>query len=310
MTRRIYAMCGLRLRSEMELHLPIHLGDAWDVDITDGPNIDDSSEPPPGEVIAAFETDGLRWYTATSTESGFRFRFRECGEFVISADLAEVEIRRDPAGHVDMLPILMAGTVSAFLLTLRGLTVLHASAVAVDGAALAFVGQSGRGKSTVAALMCAAGAELITDDVLTIDAGQPVRCTGGASELRLRRAAAAIADQHAGAATRLTADDRVALRLRTAPREPLPLGAIVVPGPSRSATELEVRRLPATTALLWILGFPRIFGWCLREVLTRDFATVGKLVDQVPVYEVIIPWGPPFDPDIARVLATLVEPDR
>ena len=73
---------------------------------------------------------------------------------------------------------------------------LHASAVAVDGIGLAFVGQSGRGKSTVAALMCVDGAELVTDDVLTVDPGPPVRCQGGASELRLRAAAAHLADAH------------------------------------------------------------------------------------------------------------------
>jgi hypothetical protein len=307
MTRRIYAMCGLRMRSEIELHLPVHLGDDWDVDLIDGEDIDNSSELPPGEVIAALETDGVRWYTATSTESGFIIRFRDCGEFAISADLTVVEVRRDPAGLVDMLPILAAGTVSAFLLTLRGATVLHASAVAVDGAALAFVGPSGRGKSTVAALMCVGGAELITDDVLTIDAGRPVRCAGGASELRLRRAAAALADQRPDAVTRETVDERIALTLATAPREPMRLAAIVVPAPSRAATEVEVRQLPASTALMWILGFPRIYGWCRPDVLTRDFAAVGNLVDQVPVYDVTIPWGPPFNAAVAHELSALVQ---
>lgn len=30
------------------------------------------------------------------------------------------------------------------------------------------------------------------------------------------------------------------------------------------------------------------------------------LVNQVPVYDVTIPWGPPFSPDVTRVLSTLV----
>ena len=208
----IYEQCGVRLRSEVELHLPISSGDAFDVDVRWGEDIHDSSEPPPGDVIAMYGSDEDRWYTATSTGTDFRMRFREVGEFVISADLSTVEIRRDPAGRTEILPILMAGTVSAFLLALRGETVLHASAVAIDGAALAFVGQSGRGKSTLAALLCVeiAGIELVTDDVLTVDPGPPVTCLGGAFELRLRPAAAVLADARPGSPTRPTADERLA----------------------------------------------------------------------------------------------------
>ena len=168
-----------------------------------------------------------------------------------------MHVRRDPAGRDELIPILLAGTVSAFLLTLRGHTVLHASAVAVDGEALAFVGQSGRGKSTVAAPMCVDGAELVTDDVLVVDAGPPVTCIGGAPELRLREKAAEIAALHPDAATRETADNRLAFTPRPGPVESLPLAAIVIPAPSRTHSEVEVRRLEPSAALFSLLGFPR-----------------------------------------------------
>jgi hypothetical protein len=103
------------------------------------------------------------------------------------------------------------------------MTVLHASAVALDGVALAFVGQSGRGSSTVAALLCLEGAELATDDVLVVDPSPPVTCTGGAPELRLREGAAVLAESRPHGTTRVTADDRLAFALTPAPPEPLPL---------------------------------------------------------------------------------------
>jgi hypothetical protein len=197
----------------------------------------------------------------------------------------------------------MAGTVSSFILTLRGTTILHASAVAVDGGALAFVGQSGRGKTTVAALLCVAGAELVTDDVLAVRPGPPVTCIGGSSELRLREGAATLAGD--AASTRTTEDERLALTVPHAPVAAMPLRAVVIPRPSREATSLEVARLEPATAIVAFLAFPRVYGWNRRDVLQRDFGVFAALVDQVPVYTATIPWGPPFDPRVVNGLTDL-----
>jgi hypothetical protein len=296
------------MRSEVQLHLPEAPGDGWDVDVRWGDDIHDSAELPDGTMIATYEIEGERWYTATAVASHYRLRFRDCGEFVISGDLTDVRVRRDPTGRNDLLPILLAGTVSAFLLALRGQTVLHASAVAREDAALAFVGQSGRGKSTLAALLCLHGAALVTDDVLVVDPGPPVTCVGGASELRLRAAAAPLAHQHPEQASRTTADDRVAFAPTAAPHAPLPLSAIVIPTPSRTASEVQTELIPPSDALFAVLSFPRIHGWCEHGVLTRDFTNLSRIVNNVPVFHAIVPWGPPFRPDVAAALLALLNP--
>lgn len=54
---------------------------------------------------------------------------------------------------------------------LHGLEVLHASAVAVDGRAIAFTAASGTGKSSLGAHLVAAGAGFLTDDVLALEGG-------------------------------------------------------------------------------------------------------------------------------------------
>jgi hypothetical protein len=52
---------------------------------------------------------------------------------------------------------------------LRGLGIFHASAVALDGRALAFFGASGTGKSSVAAHLVARGARFLADDVVAVE---------------------------------------------------------------------------------------------------------------------------------------------
>lgn len=62
--------------------------------------------------------------------------------------------------------VLGPGVYSA--LVQRARAVFHASAVAVDGAAVVFVGERGRGKSTAAAACYAAGHEALADDVVAL----------------------------------------------------------------------------------------------------------------------------------------------
>lgn len=301
----VYVQCGLRMRSEVEVALPVATGSDWDLDVRWGSPIHNSDEPPPGETIASYGEGSNAWYTVTQTDVGYLIRFRRCGEFAISSDLNEIEVRRDPDGRHELLPILLAGTVGAIVLTLRGSTVLHASAVTVNGGTMAFVGHSGRGKSTVAALMCVDGAKLVTDDVLVVDAGPPPACIGGASELRLREKAAEIANQDPAAITRTTEDERTAFGADPARPGRRPLSAIVIPTPSRTVTRVVTERMVPSEALTTILSFPRVHGWRRPDVLSREFTTLGGLVNTVPIYQATIPWGPPFSAEIAPALTTL-----
>ena len=60
--------------------------------------------------------------------------------------------------------------VTGACLNLQNCVAIHANAVALAGVAAAFVGHSGRGKSTLTAFCLSHGAGFVTDDVLSIDA--------------------------------------------------------------------------------------------------------------------------------------------
>lgn len=77
----------------------------------------------------------------------------------------------DPVAHVDdgLLRTVILGPVLSVLLRQRGLFVLHASCVILDGHAVAFIGASGMGKSTMAEAFYAQGYSVLTDDVTAIE---------------------------------------------------------------------------------------------------------------------------------------------
>ena len=91
------------------------------------------------------------------------------------------EIRVDPAPDVrpEDLRLFILGSAFGAIYLQRGLFPLHASVIVVRGQAVAFAGDPGTGKSTLAAWMNAQGYPVLTDDVCVIrldgDRG-PIAC--------------------------------------------------------------------------------------------------------------------------------------
>lgn len=76
--------------------------------------------------------------------------------------------------HEMVAPNILGGCMSV-ILRQRGYLVLHASSVAMGSAAVAFLGSSGWGKSTLAAALHAKNCQVLTDDVmaLRLESGSP-----------------------------------------------------------------------------------------------------------------------------------------
>lgn len=306
-SRFSYAAAGLRIEADDELPLPRYSGTAAvDLDVRRGPDLEGSAEPPSGEVVAEHDPQGRWQYVAVSCDRGHVIRFRGCGECWIAQELDVIELRPDPSGRPDLLPILLAGTVLSFVLTLRGHTVLHASGVAFDGEAVALIGHSGHGKSTIAALLCSRGADIVTDDVLVVESEPHPTCVGASDEFRLRERSATIAERVPDATVRLTVDGRQAIRPPRSTVDRVPLRGILVPRRSRSAAVVQPRVLEPTQGLYALLACPRVHGWRDHEVVARDFLTLSKLSNAVPIIEVTIPWGPPFHDDVVDQLLSVV----
>lgn len=303
-----YCAHGLVIASTIDLPLPPEPSGvaAPDLMLRRGVDRPVPGVPPPGRLLAQLGgPDGTVFYSLASDAGHTVLRYPGLCDFAGDETLTEVTTHLQPGVDPDLLAVLAAGTLLAVQLTLRRLLVLHASAIQFDGHAVAFVGASGMGKSTLAAALCELGCGLVADDVLRVDriGTSGVLVHPGSTESRLRTNARSLADSAPAGTTRPTADGRLALRPRTHADGPLPLAACVVPRPSRAASDVSVDRLPPARAFLRLSRFPRILGWRDPASLDHAFQALADLVDAVPVFEATIPWGPPFRPDVlARLL--------
>lgn len=194
------------------------------------------------DAPAAVRRNELNWLV---TPDGAFF----CGENAVG--VVEVragkEIRVEPAGstgNARSLRLLVLGVALRALLHQRGLLVLHASVVAVDGQAVAFMGEHGIGKSTIAAACLEDGLRIVADDIAAIDLSGPVPLIHpGAPQLKLYPIVATMMRSRPDALVPLAADsDKLAWRKPSAwLSAPVPLARVynLMPGAASEVQRLE-----------------------------------------------------------------------
>jgi hypothetical protein len=130
----------------------------------------DSLEWRPTYRSADFDSNGAPVLVihSDSTATWLRMRYSDGTEFVLDRTGSEVHLFWVPPSTPEDVLTYLLGPVLGLLLYLRGLTCLHASAIACDGAALVFVGPAEAGKSTLAAAYARQGYRVLTDDVLVL----------------------------------------------------------------------------------------------------------------------------------------------
>jgi hypothetical protein len=298
-------MHGYVIETELALQLPeAPAGLPVDMTIRYGGVRPVPWQVPPGELIADVRDERTGTFYSFA-RSGGRLLLRFHGAAEIEADdgLRDLTAYVSPEADPGLLSVLITGAVIAARLVLDGRLVLHASAFAANGAAIAFVGKSGMGKSTMCTLAGAAGFPLVGDDVLRVDVdAAPPIVWPAATETRLRASASSLADHFGAGASRTTADGRLALEAARRVMGPVPLAVCVVPLPSREISEVSVEVLPGASALARLLAFPRLVGWMEPRTSAAQFQRLADLCERVPVVQAHLPWGPPFRPETVLAL--------
>jgi len=301
-----YRIHGLQVRSPIELDGDFADGGTDDVLVQLGPARPVGAEPEGGSIVAEFVTPDQRWWTATESETGYLIRFHSTCDIGLDRDLTTLTCWPETDASPNVVPLLVSGTALSFLLGLKNTLVLHASAVQIGATSIALAGLPGMGKSTLAGLLCSAGGRLVTDDALRVDMDEAVRCFRGTSQIRLRKAADSVLALYPNATPGTSPDHRQTIM--PDPSDPVsPLSAIVIPQPSREATEIKARRVDPAEAVFRLSPFLRIARWIRPDLVGNHFKLIGQLVGLVPTYALTVPWVAPFTPELASQVLGSVE---
>ena len=112
--------------------------------------------------------DGTLWTSFHRRDSGYVLRFPALADFQVSFDGCSVIAWPTADTSGSTVEHLYLNQVLPLALSRQGQLVLHASAVELGDCGVAFIGESGRGKSTLAASFATSGSRFLTDDGLQL----------------------------------------------------------------------------------------------------------------------------------------------
>lgn len=119
-------------------------------------------------VLPSGDTRADRHRRQRVSATEYSLRVPEVGSFFASGG-CEVNVEPMPSADLTYVRPWLYGPIWAAVCYQRGLSLVHASAVQIDGEAVLFCGAAGRGKSTLAVQLDACGYPLVCDDLCRLD---------------------------------------------------------------------------------------------------------------------------------------------
>lgn len=246
-------------------------------------------EAPFQEWLAPDERPWTRFYR---TGAGYLLRFPGFADFEISRDGHDVAGWAVAGVSDDTIDHLYRNQVLPLALSKRGRVVLHASAIETSGHAIAFVGPSGRGKSTLAVAFARDGIPCIADDGLVLDAEDGTLWTvPGHPSIRLWEDSQRALVEHGAAKApavaftpkeRLLASDRIAFSCRR--RRLAHLYLLGEPAADESLSAPVCEPVTPADALVELVRNSFLLETEARDDVARHFERLSAVVEQTPCH--------------------------
>jgi hypothetical protein len=202
----------------------------------------------------------------------------------------------------------LLGPVLGLLLRLRGVTCLHASAIAIGGRAVAFVGPAGAGKSTTAAALARCGYSVLSDDIVALSEedgtfhvmpAYPYLSLWPESVGMLFGSPDALPRFTGSWDKRYLADGSGGVRFE---ESPLQLGAIYLLGERSGNSAPRVEAVAPQAALISLVANTYATNTLDSQMRAMEFAVLGRLVSSVAVRRICPHEDPLRIDDLCRLI--------
>jgi hypothetical protein len=241
------------------------------------------------------------WFYRRLADGSDYLRWGTLAEFHVSPAGGRITAR-SLNGHIHQpTRTFLLSQVLSFALLKQGIETLHATVIEVAGEAIAFVGDCGYGKSTLAAAFLHSGAKLLTDDLLALDIRNSVPplvlAHPGFPRIKLFPDSAKVLLKDPAAGRPLLPNSHklvFPLSDRAHTAGPKPLKAVYVltaQGRDRRCQRVMIRRLPRQRACLSLIA--NAFNPVITDPprLARQFKWAAKLATAIPVKSLSYPKG-------------------
>ena len=252
--------------------------------------------------------DGTLWTMFYRTGAGYLLRFPGLADFEVSRDGRLVSCRPTFDAESATIEHLYLNQVLPLALSARDLLVVHASAVEIDGGAVAFAAASGRGKSTLAASFSTNGFGFLSDDGLVLRPanggfdvlpGHPsLRLWGDSAETLLGESPSGAGAGTDAPKSRVTAGTRLPFC-----GQPRPLRRVYFLGDGHTRA-ITCERMTPTEALAAWVGHSLLLDLDEPALLARHFDYVAVVANLPLSYRLDYPRR--FD-DLPRLRQAIVE---
>jgi len=243
---------------------------------------------PPGAPFHQWSfTDGTLWTQFYRRHDGYLLRFPDLADFEVSADGAVIQSFPAPGVDLSTVEHLYLNQVLPLALSRQNRLVLHGSAVDIQGQGVAFLGESGRGKSTLAASFATEGTRFLTDDGLLLEwAGEQCLIIPSHPSIRLWEDSQS-ALMHAGTAMAPPVSFTSKARFLAGKGIPFcdesrPLHRVFFLGDGASETP-TIEALRPAEALIELVKHSFLLDIEARDMLVRHFDDLTRLA-ALPIY--------------------------
>lgn len=225
------------------------------------------------------------------TEDGFLLRFPGEADFYIEKDGLSVSCAPVPQTPDDLPTTLFKNSIRPVLGNHLGGLNLHGSGVAIGNSAVAFVGPSRRGKTTLAGAFASSGFPCLTEDVIKLESsGNSFTLIPQEPHLRLFRDSAEflLGKKHKDAETgdeKVLLDETSALEFSCEER---PLRCIFFLGDCET-DDVEIRPINQAAAIAELLQQSFVLDVEDQDRLRDHFLRLSRLAKSVPCYELDYP---------------------